>query len=129
MPALGNIAVADAETSPVTHTYGPVTTDGSLAILANRSANTPQGFETLRIALNEPSTAKGAYSLNIGFNDPVEALVNSQYVVARNNSAKLSVNFSNASTAQERKNTLKLMANLLAHATVVDMVDKLEPIY
>lgn len=129
MPALGNIAIADAETSPVTHTFAPVTTDGSLAILANRSATSPQGFETLRVALNQPKTAKSAYTLDIGFNDPVEAVVDSQNVVVRNNSAKLTLNFSPQSTSQERKNTLKLMYNLLNHATVVAMTDTLEPIY
>lgn len=129
MPALGNIAIADAETTPVTHTFAPVTTDGSLAILANRSATSPQGFETLRVSLNQPKTAKSAYVLDIGFNDPVEATVDSQNVVVRNNSAKLTINFSAQSTAQERKNTLKLMYNVLNHATIVAMADTLEPIY
>jgi hypothetical protein len=65
----------------------------------------------------------------LGFNDPVEATVDGQVVVVRNNSALLTINFSQQATAQERKNTLKLMSNLLNHATVVTMADQLEPIY
>lgn len=129
MPAMGSIVVNDAETTPIAHTLSPVTTDGTLAILANRSATSPQGYETLRLALNAPKSTKSAYTLDIGFNDPVEAVVNSQNVVVRNNSAKIQVNFSASSTAQERKNTLKLMANLLSHATIVAMADTLEPVY
>jgi len=129
MPAIGNIAIADAEVSPVTHTLAPVTTNGALAVLANRSATTPSGFETLRVELAEPKTPKSAYRLTVGFNDPVEATVDGQVVVVRNNSASIQLNFSQQSTNQERKNTLKLMANLLSHATIVSVVDGLEPIY
>lgn len=129
MPAIGNIAIADAETSPVTHTFSPVTTNGSLAKLANRTASIPAGFEQLQIDLKQPKTSLGAYQLVAGFNDPVEATVDGQVVVVRNNSALLTINLSQQSTAQERKNTLKLMANLLAHATVVTVVENLEPIY
>lgn len=129
MPAMGSIAIADAEVSPVTHTFTPVTTDGALAVLANRSATSPQGFETLRIELATPRTPKSAYQLAIGFNDPVEAVVDGTNVVVRNNSAKFEINFSQQSTAQERKNSLKMLQNLLGHATLVSVVDGLEPIY
>lgn len=129
MPAFGNIAIADAETSPVTHTFAPVTTNGARADLANRSATIPTGYEKLQIELVQPKSASAAYRLAIGFNDPVEATVDGQVVVVRNNSASLQINLSQLSTAQERKNTLKLMANLLAHATIVSVVENLEPIY
>lgn len=129
MPAIGNIAIADAETSPVTHTFGPVTTTGALAKLANKTSTTVPGWETLQVDLRQPRSAQGAYQMVIGFNDPVEATVDGQVVVVRNNSAQLTLNFSQLATAQERKNTLKLMSNLLNHATIVSVVDGLEPIY
>jgi hypothetical protein len=81
------------------------------------------------VSLEEPKTPKSAYKLIVGFNDPVEATVDGQVVVVRNNSAALQLNFSQMSTNQERKNTLKMMANLLSHATIVTVVDSLEPIY
>lgn len=129
MPALAPIVVNDAEATPVAHTFDPVTTDGSTAQLANRSATSPRGFETLQVELKAPANGSTAYRLRIGFNDPVEATVNGAQVVVRNSSCDLRLNFSPESTAQERKNLLKLMQNLFGHVTLVTMVDKLEPIY
>lgn len=129
MPALAPIVINDAETTPVAHTFDPVTTDGSLAQLANRTATSPKGFEILRMEVKAPANGSSAYRLLIGFNDPVEATVNGVQTVVRNCSADLRLNFSQDSTAQERKNLLKMMSNLFAHATVVTMADKLEPIY
>jgi hypothetical protein len=129
MPAIGNIVINDAEATPVAHTFAPVTTDGATAKLANRAATTPKGFEALNVELRAPSGQATAYRLLVGFNDPVEATVDGSQVVVRNNSADLRLNFSPESTAQERKNTLKLMSNLLAHATVVAVAENLEPIY
>lgn len=129
MPALAPIVINDAESTPVAHTFDPVTTDGSTARLANRSATSPRGFETLNIEVKQPNGGQTAYRLLIGFNDPVEATVDGAQVVVRNCSADFRLNFSQDSTAQERKNLLKLMSNLLAHATIVSVADKIEPIY
>lgn len=129
MPALAPIVINDAEATPVAHTFDPVTTDGSLAQLANRSATTPRGFETLRMEVKAPANGSSVYRFIAGIYDPVEATVDGAQVVVRNSSGLVTLNFSAESTAQERKNLLKLMSNLLANATVVTMCDKLEPIY
>lgn len=129
MPAIADIVVNDAETTPVAHTFSPVTTNGALAKLANRTATTPAGYETLQAEMRTPGGGRTAYQLVLGLNDPVEAVVDGQTVVVRNNSFELKFNFSPLSTAQERKNDLKMASNLLAHATIVAMADKLEPIY
>jgi len=129
MPALGNIVLKDAASTPVDHTFSPVTTNGALAELANRNAATPRGFENLRLELRKPSGGQTAYRLAAGFNDPVEATVDGVVQVVRNNSASITLNFSPDSTAQERLDTLALMASLLAHATTKAMVQNLEPIY
>lgn len=129
MPAFGNIVINDAAATPVAHTFAPVTTDGALAQLANRVASTPRGFETLRVEMKAPSNGASAYRCIIGLNDPVEATVDGAQVVVRNSSASVSLNFSADSTAQERKDLLKLMSNLLAHATIVTVCENLEPIY
>lgn len=129
MPAIGNIVINDAEATPVAHTFAPVTTNGAVAKLANRSATTPLGFETLSVEMRAPAGQQTAYRLIAGMNDPVEGTVDGQTVVVRNNSFKLELNFSPNSTAQERKNTLKLASSLLASSTVADVAEKLEPIY
>lgn len=129
MPALGNIVVNDAEATPVAHTFTPVTTNGTLAELANRSATTPPGFETMRVDMQKPNGKLSVYRLTLGMNDPVEATVDGQVVVVRNSSCELKFNFSATSTSQERKNLLKMASNALAHATIVTVSENLEPIY
>lgn len=129
MPAIGNIVINDAETTPVAHTFSPVTTDGALAKLANRAAGVPVGYETMSIELRPPAQANAAYRLLIKGNDPTTAVVDGTDAVVRNNSVDFAVNFAQSSTAQERKNWLKMMSNLLAHATIVTVVENLEPIY
>lgn len=129
MPSLGNIVVNDAEVTPVAHTFAPVTTDGALAELANRSAVTPQGFETLRAELKKPNGNRTAYALNLDLYDPVEGTVEGQSAVVRFSSCSLKFNFSPLSSVQERKNLIKIAQNLLGHATVTSMAENLEPIY
>lgn len=129
MPAIADIIVNDAETTPVAHTFAPVTTNGGVAKLANRTATTPNGFETLSVEMAAPGGGRTAYLHRVGLNDPVEAVVDGQTVVVRNSSFEGKLNFSPLSTAQERKNLLKMISNLYAHATIVTMADKLEPIY
>lgn len=129
MPALANIAIADAAVAPVTHTFAPVTTDGSRAELANRAASIPAGFENLSLELKKPASATGAYRLIGKMSLPTVVTVNGIDTVVRQNVVNFDVNMSQQSTAQERKNAAKLLSNLFAHATVVAMVDTLEPIY
>lgn len=127
MPAIGNIVVNDA--AAVAHTFAPVTTDGGLAKLANRTAITPAGFETLVAEVKQPVGAAGAHRIRFGIGDPVEATVSGQTVIDHLNSGELILNLSQKSTAQERKDLLKMFGNLCLNATVVTMVENIEPIY
>jgi hypothetical protein len=129
MPAIGNIVINDDETTPGAHTFAPVTTDGSLAKLANRSGSMPSAFETLSVEMRQPASSNGAYRLIIKANDPVEATVSGVTSVVRNSSAELTLNFSQLSTSQERINLLKMMSNLLGHATIKSVAQNVEPIY
>jgi hypothetical protein len=129
MPAIGNIVINDDETTPVAHTFAPVTTDGSLAKLANRTGSMPAAFETLSVEMRQPASATGAYRLVVKTNDPVEATVNGVQTVVRNSSCELTFNFSQSSSSQERLNLLKMMSNLLSHATVKSVAQNVEPIY
>lgn len=127
MPAIGNIVVNDAV--PAAHTFAPVTTDGALARLANRSATTPQGFETMIVEVKPPANSQGAHRVRIGIGDPVEVTVSGVVSVDHLSSAEVVFNISQKATLQERKDLLKLMANTLANATIVTVVENVEPIY
>lgn len=129
MPALASISVNDAESTPVAHVFSPVTTDGALAKLANRAADTPAGFETLSIEVRSPVSATAAYRVIIKGNFPTEATADGQTVIDHNSSFELAINFSQKSTSQERKNLAAMISNLLANATLVSVVENVEPIY
>lgn len=129
MPAIGNIVLTDAEATPVSHTFAPVTTNGETAKLANRSAVAASGFETLQVSLSPPSGNRTTYRLATNLYDPVEATVSGVTSVVRYNSAVIRIDFAPDSTAQERKNSLKILSNALAHATIVTCAENLEQIY
>lgn len=129
MPAIGSISINDAKATPVAHVFDPVTTNGSAGRLANRAASIPSGFETLTLELREPASVNGAYRLLGKMSFPTVAAVDGTDKVVRNDSATIEVNFSQQSTAQDRKDRVKLISNLFAHATIVAMAEKVEPLY
>lgn len=129
MPAIGNIILADAKTTPVNHTFAPVTTDGALAKLANRAASIPQGYEALSIELTQPQSGTAAYRMKVKASFPTVAAVEGQDAVVRISSFEGTFNFSQLSTAQDRKDILKMISNLFNHATSVTVAENLEPIY
>lgn len=129
MPAIADISILDAATTPVAHVFAPVSTDGSKAELANRAASIPGGFEKLTLEMKAPTSSTGAYRLNWAFTYPVVAAVNGVDTVVSSNSANGTINFSQSSTAQKRKDIVKMISGLFAHATVVTMAEKVEPIY
>lgn len=129
MPAIGNIAISDGKSTPVTHTFAPKTTDGSTGKLANRAPAIAAGFELLDLTIREPGSAAASYALQGQMVLPVVEVVNGVNTVTRQGKSSITLNFSQASTAQERIDQLKLLQNLLGHATVIAMVTNLEPLY
>lgn len=130
MPAIGNIVLADATSpTPVNHTFGPVTTDGAKAKFANRAALTPRGFETLQIEVLSPNGSQGAHRVRASMGDPTEVTSNGVIVIDHINSCEHVFNFSQSSTEQERRDIVKMTANLLLSTTFVDVISKLEPVY
>jgi hypothetical protein len=129
MPAIGNIVINDAATTPLAHTFSPVTTDGQTGQLANRAAAIPSGYEKLKMEMRPPSSPTAAYSLLVDMTNPVVGTVDGAQTVVRSNNGNLRLNFGPQSTVQERKDQLKLWQNLLGHATTIAMVTDVEPLY
>lgn len=128
MPAIGSIAVADSV--PATHTFAPVTTDGSLAKLANRASGlTPSGWELLNIEVRVPSVPTGAHKVIVTMYDPTEVTISGVTTLDKANSAKLEFNFSQKSTSVERLDVCTMFSNILANATVKSVFENLEPLY
>lgn len=129
MPAIGTIAINDGKATPVSHSFAPVTTDGSTAKWANRAASIPQGYEQMSIEIRAPSSSTAAYRIVGSLILPTVATVNGQDVVVRSNKLDFTINLGQLSTTQDRKDAVVLLSNLLANASVQTAVQNLEPFY
>lgn len=131
MPALAPITIKDGASTPADHVFDPVNSEGSKAEFANRAATIPAGYERLSIDVRRPASDKGAYRVVVGFNRPTVGTIVAlgQDGVVRDSNNGLTLNFSQNSTLQERKDTLYLLKNLLANASFEAAVTKLEPFY
>jgi hypothetical protein len=124
-----DISILDAAATPVAHVFSAVTTDGAKAELANRAASIPRGYETLVLELRKPASSTGAYRLIWGITFPVVAAVNGVDTVVSSSSSNGVINFSQDSTAQQRKNIMKITSGLFANTTVVAVGELLQPVY
>lgn len=129
MPAIANIAINDGKTTPVLHTFSPQTTDGALAELVNRSAVIQSGMEELHIEYVKPRSANAAHQYKVKLVRPVVAQVSGVDTVVRKSTTIITMNFSQASTAADRKDEVALIKNLFSNATFAAAVENLEPYY
>nr|UJQ85330.1 MAG: hypothetical protein 2 [Leviviridae sp.] len=129
MPAVGTISILDNKGTPVAHVFTPQNVSGAIAKFTNTAASIPAGRETLSVELATPVSATAAYRLKMKYVFPTIAAVNSVDTVVRTSSADLVINFSQSSTLQERKDTMRIVANSLLNASVMSVGDNLETIY
>jgi len=129
MPAIAALTINDGATTPVAHTFSPVSTTGSKAIWADRSPSIPSGYRTISQEVLDPAGARTVYRVTWGFKNPTVASVSGSDTVVRFASAKLELNFHAESTLQERKDTLAYISNTLSNATMKTSVENLEPFY
>jgi hypothetical protein len=128
MTALSTITVNDGASTPVAHAFVPVTTDGFLATLKER-VGVPVGYPTLTASVRPPVKGGDVYKEVIKLTIPTTATINGITAIDYSNSGTIELFLSERSTAQSRKDLRVMLANLLAHATVVSMVESLEPMY
>lgn len=129
MPAIAALVINDGASTPVAHTFNPVTTNGSLAKWADRSPSIAAGFRTITEEVLEPSGNRTAYKITFGFYFPVVAAVNGVDTVVRFGSAQLVFNMAPDSTQQERDDNLTYVINTMSNASVRSSVELLEPFY
>lgn len=129
MPAIAALSVNDGASTPVSHTFAPVSTNGALAKFADRSPSIPSGFRTISHEVSSPNGTRTVHRIQMGFNVPVVATVNSVDTVVRNSSAQVTLNIHPDSTLQERKDLLAYVANSLGLASVKTSVENIEPFY
>lgn len=129
MPAITALTINDGALTPVAHTFNPVTTNGSSAEFAERSASVPNGYFKLTHEVRRPASAAAAHRVIMGFNMPTITSVSGVPTVVRNSSAKVEFNLSSLSSEQERKDLLAYITNVLSNAAVKTTVQNIEPFW
>lgn len=129
MPSISALTINDGQSTPVSHTFAPVTTDGSSAKWADRAPSIPAGFLQISNEVAEPNGSRTTYKHQTGFKIPVVADVGGVDTVVRYSSAQVTLNIHPDSTLEERKDLLAYVMNFYAEADVVTSVQNLEPFY
>lgn len=129
MPAITALTINDGATTPVSHTFGVVSTNGAKGEWAERSSGSPAGYFALTHEVRKPASAAAANRVIIGFNMPTMATIDGVSTVVRNSSAKVELNLASLSTEAERKDLLAYVTNVLSNADVKKTVQNIEPFY
>jgi len=130
MSAIANIAVPDAESTPVTHTFAPRRIDGDTGKWQNRAPASPIGYENLSATLRPPvangNTYKQTVQLDVPklktYTDPSGNVVTTVDYVHR---VEVSFMLPAAGLLQERKNLRKLLLGILADSQIIDQIENL----
>lgn len=129
MPAIAPLSINDGQATPVAHSFVPVTTDGSVAKFAEKTAGIPLGYYILTHEVRQPKSDTGAIRVLTSLAMPTTQTVNGVLSVVRNSSAQVTFNFAQDSTDQERKDLTAYVRNFLSNATVVAANWGVEPFY
>ncbi len=140
MPAIGNIVIADGQTTPVNHTFSPVGINADMvAMWDDRSPGYAIGYNNLSVSLRKPSNGGGArnYKAQLKLVLPTLEVTSPststgiQPAPTKAYDCMVNVEFvlPERSSVQNRKDLLTLLKNALAHATVTSVVQDLENVY
>jgi hypothetical protein len=131
MPALINIAIADGAATPVTHTFTPAGIVGVVATWKERIAvGIAKFFPYITGQLKEPTGGSQVYRVKFSIVQP-KSVTGTDGVVKEDyrNSANIEYIFNERATEQERKDLRVLVGNSQLNATIISMIEKLEPAY
>lgn len=137
MPAIGNIVINDGAGTPVAHTFGPVTIDGTVAKYADRVGGIPVGYPVIWVDAREPKSGSALWKSTMTIMVPTleqtspstASGIQPAPTVAYFHTTKIDWLFPVRGTLQERKNQRSFTVNLLAHATVISVLENMEAVY
>lgn len=139
-----NIVLADAQATPVNHTFIPLGPEGSWDMVFEDQSTpvgmpTPMGFWRIYVRLKRPSNKTIAgqnIRVELSLQEPVlEAIapaasgLTQPPTVAYVPRADLSFAVSDRSVEQNRKDLRKMLGLLVADVQIVNMVEKLIPVW
>lgn len=133
MAAIAPIAIADGQTTPVTHTFNPIQSIDPATYCRNGDTSVPVvGQERVLLSLKtgaavSEAVSKALLTLRIPVLETPDGGTSSGYVappkVAYFLQATVSFFLPNRSTAVQRKDLRVLLKNLLGDAQVVELID------
>jgi hypothetical protein len=142
MPTVENIVLADAQGTPVNHTFNPLGFDANGVMWwEDRSQPTPDGYWRISaqlVRLPPPtnglvSSANRVNRVKIGLHKPVLEVVGvnsagyqTAPTVAYVDRSNEEFIFSSRDSLQDRKDVRKMKANLLADANFITFIEQLE---
>lgn len=138
MPAIAAITINDGQATPVAHTFNPIETDLPKYRENGNSAVPVAGQSEILMSLREAQNNvdginKAVISLKLPVLETVSGSTIGGYTpgpkVAYYMTAKLECLLPNRSTAAQRKDLRVMLANLLANAQLISMVESLEKPY
>lgn len=138
MSAIAPIVINDGASTPVAHTFAPVTIDSSsVAKWADRSGGVSIGFPGLSYSLKNPSNGSANYKLQAKVVLPVleqtspstATGIQPAPTVAYNLIANIELVLPERSTLADRKNLVAFVRNYLANAVITNGVENYETVY
>ncbi len=131
MPAIGTLTINDGQSTPVAHSFAPVTTTGSESRYADRSGGKPAGYLLVNARQKDPSNGARNYRMQYEIVLPTVATdaTSGKDYVARTARCNIEFVLPETSVLQERKDLLAYAKGLLADAITTDVVTNLEHIY
>lgn len=138
MPAFANIVLADGQTTPVNHTFAPVTIDQSgVAVLADRSSGIAIGFPVLTMLVRPSTKTSRNYKVSAKVIVPTLEVTSPSTATgiqpaptkAYDCMATIEFVMPERSTSLERQNLLAYMKNLLINTVLTNGVVNFETIY
>lgn len=147
MPTAANIVLADAQATPVNHTFVPIGRDAkdpSIFWYEDQSAANAIGNWRVNISIRRPSpnvkagesSKTRSYKVVVGLYEPVLETVSNNTVsgiapaptIAYTPKVLCTLDLPERSTLQNRKDLRKMVANLLGDAQVVAVIESLQSI-
>jgi hypothetical protein len=130
---MASLTLADGQATPVSHTFGVGTVQGSQdqletkATWYERNASILSGYFRLTHAIRQPASSKQSARLIATLSVPVVTTVNGVPTVVRTSSLKLECNFAQDSTAQERWDMISYLLSFAGKTEFKTSVQNMEP--
>lgn len=137
MPTFANISVLDGQPTPVAHVFSPESNSGLEANYAERTSGISLGYPKLKLNMQLAEKNKPLNKVRVRFSVPKLETISGSTTAGLTPAPRLAYVatfdgtfiFHERATKQERKDLRVLLANILANASVVEVIDDLAPVY